>query len=42
MILIIRNFIVKLFIGLLLEFTALPFSGEITMIYVGYLIYIGR
>lgn len=30
-----------LFIGLLLEFIALPFPGEITMLYVGYLSYLG-
>ncbi|MDR0268656.1 DedA family protein [Paenibacillus sp.] len=30
-----------LFIGLLLEFIALPFPGEITMLYVGYLISMG-
>jgi len=30
-----------LFVGLLLEFIALPFPGEITMLYVGYLSYSG-
>ncbi|TCZ80830.1 DedA family protein [Paenibacillus albiflavus] len=30
-----------LFVGLLLEFIALPFPGELTMLYVGYLSYLG-